>query len=648
VAWALAALLIWTFALRAWAAGFDLTAERFWDERYGFQNVEALLATGSPRPANGFHPGLSYLPQAGLLAASEGLFQATGVEAFRVRRGGGLFTPTAYLLARWLQALFGTLSVLLTYLIGRRLFSSRVGLAAALLLSVVPWHIRQSVIFKPDILLVLTTLLAFWWSLRAAEQPTAGSYLKAGTGIGLALASKFNAGPIALPLAAAALAQALRGRGEGAGSRWWRPLLWLALAGAAALAVFLVLDPYAVLDPDLYRRSFGRTLRDYARKGEVAELSHLGVFLHGIGVLLGPAFHGRIVGVLGLVGLLGLGGLAVVAGRRGAGSTAAPAGRAGSENLRLGRVMLLVYVIGYALLYSLSTTNPSPHNWLPVSPFLALAAAWLAIALWDRLAAPLPARVRRPLGATAAAAAALLLAFPVAASTYRTEVPPTSRTAQLHLRRHLHPFALRLICTEPLGRRLVVKSGGRDKAAVWVAERFDRQPHAALDRCDAEVFPAARLEGDGKAFYASRLAHAGPARTARVSPRPLRTRGPELVILHHPWKEAAPAERLSLKPSGSVSLPALRPGEIVSLEILLPRGWTGPQPYLESGGARLALLGNGRRGGRERLITPRFAAAPGATVTLSSPGALRRARLFLHRWHPGPAPADPAPPSRVQ
>jgi dolichyl-phosphate-mannose--protein O-mannosyl transferase len=168
VRWALAALLVWSFALRAWAAGFDLTAERFWDERYGFQNIEALLATGSPRPANGFHPSLSYLPQAALLAASEGLYQATGREAFRVRLGNGLFTPTAYLLARLLQALFGTLSLLLTYLIGRRLFSAKVGLGAALLLSVVPWHIRQSVIFKPDILLVLTTLLAFWWSLEAA------------------------------------------------------------------------------------------------------------------------------------------------------------------------------------------------------------------------------------------------------------------------------------------------------------------------------------------------------------------------------------------------------------------------------------------------------------------------------------------------
>ncbi|HYH44710.1 MAG TPA: hypothetical protein VEG34_03430, partial [Thermoanaerobaculia bacterium] len=179
-------------------------------------------------------------------------------------------------------------------------------------------------------------------------------------------------------------------------------------------------------------------------------------------------------------------------------------------------------------------------------------------------------------------------------------------------------------------------------------------PHAVLDRCDAEVFPAARLEGEAKAFYARRLAHAGLARAARVSPRPLRTQGPELVVLHHPWEEAAPAERLSLEAGGTIGasiLPALHPGEIVSLEILLPQGWTGPQPYLESGGARLPLLGNGRRGGRERLVTPRFPAAPGITLTLAapaSPGAIRHARLFLHRWRPTSAPADPAPPSRVQ
>ncbi len=640
VVWALAALLVWSFALRAWSAGFDLTFERFWDERYGFENVEALLATGSLRPANGFHPSLSYLPQAALLAASEGLFDATGVEAFRVRGEGGRFTPTAYLLARLLQALFGTLSLLLTFLIGRRLFSSRVGLAAALLLSVVPWHIRQSVIFKPDILLVLTTLLAFWWSLEAAARPAAGSYLKAGAGVGLALASKFNAAPIALPLAAAAGLAAL---GAGGTRRsWLRPLLWLALAGAAAVAVFVALDPYLVLDPEVYRRSFGRTLRDYARKGAAAEASHLEVFRHGVQGLLSPAFHGRFVGLLGL---LGLGCLAAITLRR-----RALAG-SGADHAWAGRLMLLVYVAGYALLYSLSTTNPSPHNWLPLTPFLALAAAWLVVGLWDRLAAPLPARVRRPLGAAAGLLAALLLALPVAASTYRTEVPATARAAQLHLRRHLQPLALRVLCTEPLGRRLVVKAGVRDKAAVWVAERFDRLPHEALDRCDAEVFPAARLDAAGKAFYARRLALAGPARTARAVPRLLRVQGSELVVLHHPWVEAAPAERLALEPGGATAargarvvaaLPAgLEPGEIVSLEILLPKGWTGPQPALDIGGARLPLLGNGRRGGRERLVTPRFAAAPGAAVALGDSGAAaaaaRRSRLTLHRWRPAPS-----------
>ena len=546
-------------------------------------------------------------------------------------RPDGTFTPTAYLLARLLQALFGTLSLLLTYLIGRRLFSVQVGLAAALLLSVVPWHIRQSVIFKPDVLLVLTTLLAFWWSLEAAGRPSARSYGRAGIGIGLALASKFNAGPIALPLAAAALLQALRSRRNGAGrSLAFRPLLWLALAGAAALAVFLLLDPYAVIDPDLYRRNFGRTLRDYARKGAAAQATHLEVFLAGVRSLLSTAFHGPLVGTLAL---LGLAALAFTIWRN---------RRPDSEPTAwLGRIMLLVYLVGYALLYSLSSSNPSPHNWLPVTPFLALAAAWLALATWGRLAALLPAPARRPLGAAAAAAAALVLALPVAAATYRTEVPFTARAAQFHLREHLRPYGLRILCTEPLGRRLVVKEG-RDKAGVLVAERLDRLAPVQLDRCDAEVFPALRLAEDGAAFYTARLAQAGPGRTARIAPRPLRLQGPELVVLHHPWTESGPPERLGLQGSAdgpvATSPRDLQPGETVSLEILLPPGTTAPPPYLESGGARLPLLGAGRRGGRDRLITPRFPATPAAALHV--PGlpssAARRTRLLLRRWQPGP------------
>src|SRR5260370_32539083 len=130
-----------------------------------------MLVDGQPRPANVSHQGLSYLPHAALLAASEGLHRLTGRAVFGAFAGDDDLSPTGYFLCRLLQALAGTLSLYLTYRIGRRLDSPATGVTAALLLSAVPWHLRQSVIFKPDILLVTASLVPFAASLAGAGPP---------------------------------------------------------------------------------------------------------------------------------------------------------------------------------------------------------------------------------------------------------------------------------------------------------------------------------------------------------------------------------------------------------------------------------------------------------------------------------------------
>jgi hypothetical protein len=213
---ALALLLAWSLALRVWLATPRLDGSRFWDESYGVYNVYGLLARGQLRPLNGYHPGLSYLPQAALLGASEGLHRLTGRPAFAVIAGEKELTPTGYLLCRLVQALAGTLSLYLTFSIGRRLASPGVGLAAALFLALVPWHLRQSVIFKPDIELVACSLLALRASLAAADRPDGRTSLAAGAAVGLALAAKFNAAPAAVPLGIALLG----GGGWRRGRRW--------------------------------------------------------------------------------------------------------------------------------------------------------------------------------------------------------------------------------------------------------------------------------------------------------------------------------------------------------------------------------------------------------------------------------------------
>lgn len=616
----LALLLAWSFLLRAWVATPELSASRFWDERYGLDNVRSLLVKGEIRPANGFHPSLSYLPQAALLAASKALHRATGWEAFAVFRGKG-FSPTAYLLCRLLQAVFGTLSIYLTYRLGKRLSSAGVGLAAAFLLSVIEWHLRQSVIYKPDILLVLTSLLAFLWSLDALERQTWQAYLRAGAAIGLALASKFNAGPIALPLVVAALANG--------GLRQWRRWSFLALAAATAAAVFLILNPFFVLDHDLYAQDFSRTLKNYAIKGKLDESSHGQVAWHGLLTLLSPSFHGKVVGTLALLGILGM-------------TISLARGKAGDRAGRIGWTMALVYVFVYGVLYSLSTTNLSPHNWLPVTPYTSLFAAWALFRAWRWLAARWPVLASRGVAAAAAVPLVALLVLPPHAFAYHEVVPSTWTLAQSHLLARLGPLAGRVIYYEDAGKRFVLKRGPQDKAVSRAVKGLDRVPPGVLDGADVEIFRGERLSGTAGDFYRRRIAAVAPRQVVRFEPAAFRALGPPLVALVHPWRKDGrpiplalshpPGERRRL--AGSLP-PSIAAGEMVSLEIFLPKAWRqrGIGPVLVQGEPlALTSLGAG-----ERVFSDRFRVAePGAEIVIDLRRVGRRRetpiRVRLHRW----------------
>jgi hypothetical protein len=615
---ALFALLAWSLALRVWLGTPNPTGTRFYDERYGVTNAHALLVEGTIRPANGCHPGMSYLPQTALLAASEALHRLTGAPVFAAFEEHRM-TPTGYLICRFLQAVFGTLSIYLTYRIGRQIFSSRVGLLAAFLLAVVPWHLRQSAIYKPDIQLVAASLFAFDRSLAAAARPTWRRYLVAGVAIGLALASKFNAGPIAFPLMFAALS----------GGGWRDRRAWgrLVLAGAASVAVFLLCTPFAVLDWSIYEKDLSRTMRDYEQKGQRLGGSHLYVLWHGLQSLFSWSFHGPVIAA---AGLLAVALLLVRAARM----------REGSAQERLGPVMMALYVLGYALSYSMATLNPSKHNWLPLTPFTALAAAWLFYSLWERLAARFP-WVRRPaVLAPILTVAALLLMSPANRYTYRNVVPSTHELARRYLRTGM-----------PLrGRTVIFERGdggdgeelplGRSGAFVKGVGRLDELPPARIELSDAVLFEARRLDGD---FY--RKVSVSGGETVRFAPAPLRARGNELLLVVHPWHQVGELVPLPAVPQDEARrgllearLPdSVRPGEVLSLEILLPTRWRiNSLRQIQIHGQPVDWDNGGPFHGRRRLVSRRFQVADPAdpiVFVLSRPlPAEKELEVQFRRW----------------
>ena len=245
--WAFAALLLWALALRLWFSTDSLGGRgRDVDERFNMANVASILTTGSLEPRNGYYGGLSYLPHAALAAALHALGEAFDEPRLAMVRDGRL-TPAGLYACRALQALFGLWSLVLALRLGTRLFEPAVGLLGAFLLAASFMHLNYSGDFKPDVQLLALMLLAFLWTLDAAQRPDLRRYVLAGIGVGLAGACKYNGAMIALPLL---LATAIW---HGRRVRAWAGL---ALAGGTAGLVYVIWNPFLAIRVEYLRKLY--------------------------------------------------------------------------------------------------------------------------------------------------------------------------------------------------------------------------------------------------------------------------------------------------------------------------------------------------------------------------------------------------------
>ncbi len=156
--------------------------------------------------------------------------------------------PTSvFVVARATVALLGTASVWLLYLAGARLFDRRVGLLAAALMAVAFLPVFYAHQALNDAVTPAFVALALWGVGGMLQDGRWRHYIVAGVGLGLACAVKYTGGIVIVPIFLAALLRMGPGR-EGP-----RALAGLCFAGVAALAAFLVANPYSVLDYSAFK-----------------------------------------------------------------------------------------------------------------------------------------------------------------------------------------------------------------------------------------------------------------------------------------------------------------------------------------------------------------------------------------------------------
>lgn len=534
--WLLGLLLVWSFAVRLIFSWPDPTMNRIWDERYNAGNVAAILAEGQFQPVRAHYPTLSYMPHALLLKTWEAARSLPGLQAApsavaMAPQGRPFLTPFGVRACRFLQVVVGTASLWVLYLIGKRLFGPGVALTAVLLLSVTPWHLRQSGAFKPDIMMVLASVVALYAMLAARRNGSLKSFAVAGAMVGATAAAKWNGGALVIPLLATIALAGVRDVGL--------VVRRTAAAAATAVGVLLLLNPWLLLVPDLYRRHLSSTVTQYQERLAAAGS---GWFDQPLSVITSLASSVYFSPILGVFALLGLGWLVVLVLRTRTASAPLP-GAAGSATI--GDVgILLFFSGGYVAALWAATRYPKPPNWLIVAPVAALAAAWLIHRLLESARGAHPPWVRR------AALPALVLVFGGAFAakahfvhrTVHDENVPLTVDEAARVAGARKPLRGRTFITElPLGAQAFDPRTWESAFVPTVIRTDDLAEGPAVEprMADVLLFAASRLAPDQHPAHRE-LATADGAQVQRFEPGLFRLRGEPVVLVRQPFQAVGP------------------------------------------------------------------------------------------------------------
>jgi 4-amino-4-deoxy-L-arabinose transferase-like glycosyltransferase len=295
-------LLLAAFGLRLLGIGFDLPYLMHPDEDAVIMPAINILKTGDWSPTRmeygTFHVYLltAVFATVFALAAQDGRI-ATVDQLPLFERGtipAVYANPEYFVAARLVSAVFGTLFVLVVYMLGRRLGNQQQGLIAAAVAAFLPALVVNDHFATTDSALMFWVALSLYLLLRTYDNWENNDWLAyAGAGFvcGLAASTKYNGIVLAVPLLLVPLFRA-RSLDE------W--LSWRVIAGPLAmLGGFLAGTPYALLDLPKFLYWFGYSLHLYAAPGREATMP---VWLwHLRHHLTNPHMPIIVLGVIGLV-----------------------------------------------------------------------------------------------------------------------------------------------------------------------------------------------------------------------------------------------------------------------------------------------------------------------------------------------------------
>jgi len=198
--------------------------------------------------------------------------------------------------ARGLTALLGTGTVLLTWALGRRLFGDNAGLLAGFVLASSPGFATLAHFATVDIPAVFWLVLATWLASRAHDDGKWSSSAWAGLALGLATATKYPALLATVYLFGPGLLRSW----QAAGDVRKNELASIAAGGAGLMLGFAIGNPFALLQPVRFLRSFVELIFYQGTYGGVRELGFVPHIVHLFEI------GGPVLFTLEIIGLISL------------------------------------------------------------------------------------------------------------------------------------------------------------------------------------------------------------------------------------------------------------------------------------------------------------------------------------------------------
>ncbi len=351
----LAIVILIAIGIRVWGINYDLPYIYHPDEPLYVNISQQIFKTGDLNPHFFNYPSLffyinsvAYIPYY-LIGKFAGIFSSRADVLSPVSLIMGVTKaqlPSAILLGRLITTIFGIGTVIITYLVGKRIANKEyVGILAALLVAVEPTVVSLSRFITPDIFVTFFAMAAFLAILLVYKSGNTQSYIMAGILIGLTASCKYNGVLIILPLF---VAHFLR-QGKLVLKGWG---IYLALI--ACCLAFIVTTPYALLD-------FSKFISDLRYEGLHYLSGHAGMegntFLWYVNLLWQD---GGIVYILAILGII-----------------------YGFFTKRKEIILLSTFPIAYFIFISRFIVR-NDRTILPLIPFLLLLAALFVGILWEK------------------------------------------------------------------------------------------------------------------------------------------------------------------------------------------------------------------------------------------------------------------------